>query len=353
MFRHNEIVFLIGAGCSAEAGIPVSNQMREELETLLATSGDWKDYAQLYNYVKGAIIHADCLNGRGCLPPDIERLVIILTELQKNHDCLLFPFIGSWAPRLTQVTDSKFEIVRKFQRQILKQLKEWVIPADYIRRSEYYRHFFRFQAEWNFPLRIFSLNYDLCVEKNVPQGKAVVRGFDPTSRTWNGSLFEMRDEDDVTSIYLYKLHGSIDWKRYPNEGNILKEVDNSDNPDLIFGTDYKMQTIDPYLFYAYEFRRCCLDARVIITVGYSFRDVHIKDIIRQYLKRDLWRRLLVISDILPTDALKEIGIATQIAAHTETAKQFLEALSIDYVMKLTGIKEADLLTTELFRSEAV
>jgi hypothetical protein len=128
--------------------------------------------------VKGAIIHADCLNGRGCSEPDIERLVIVLSELQKNQECTLFPFIGSWSPRLLQLTGHDFTIIEKFQRLILKQLKEWVIPADYIRRSEYYREFFRFQANCNFPLRVFSLNYDLCMEKNTPDDRAIVRGFD-------------------------------------------------------------------------------------------------------------------------------------------------------------------------------
>lgn len=143
MFRHNEIVFLIGAGCSAEAGIPVSSKMREDLEALLAGNEDWKGFAPLYNYVKGAIIHADCLNGRGAFAPDIERLVIVLSELEKNETCLLYPFIGSWSPRLLQLTAHDFGVVQKFRKQILKRLKEWVITADYTRKSEYYKQFFR------------------------------------------------------------------------------------------------------------------------------------------------------------------------------------------------------------------
>jgi hypothetical protein len=351
MFRHNEIVFLIGAGCSAEAGIPVSSTMRDELEKLLATNEDWRQFEGLYNYVKGAIIHAECLNGRGSSPPDIERLVIVLSELEKNETCLLYPFIGSWAPRLLQLTGHDFDVIRKFRKQILKRLKEWVITTDYTRKSEYYKQFFRFQSECNFPLRVFSLNYDLCLEVNAPDDKAVVRGFEATTRTWNGSLFEMRDEEDVTRVYLYKMHGSIDWKRYPEEGNVLKAVDNSDSPDLIFGTDYKMQSIDPYLFYLYEFRRCCLESKVIISIGYSFRDTHINEIIRQSLQRRPDRKLLVVSNSTPPDVV-QIGSQAQTVCHQQKAKAFLEELSVAAIMDRANIKEADLFSTPLFQTQA-
>jgi len=51
MFRSDDIVFLIGAGCSADAGIPVSNKMRQDLEQLLQTNREWQQYSDLYNYI--------------------------------------------------------------------------------------------------------------------------------------------------------------------------------------------------------------------------------------------------------------------------------------------------------------
>src|SRR5450755_1320887 len=172
MFGSYDIVFLIGAGCSAEAEISVSNKMRQDLEELLRTNSEWQQYSDLHNYVKGAIIHHDCSKGRGCTEPDIERLVITLTELERHQDSLLYPFIGSWCPRLQQLTKDDFTVVERFRRAILNQLRAWVMPRNYIRQSSYYGGFFNLANESNFPVRIFSLNYDLCIEKHAPNDKA-------------------------------------------------------------------------------------------------------------------------------------------------------------------------------------
>jgi|ERR1700733_1151651 len=351
MFRSDDIVFLIGAGCSAEAGISVSNKMRQDLEDLLRTNREWQPYSDLYNYVKGAIIQHDCSKGKGCAEPDIERLVITLTELERHSESLLFPFIGGWCPRLQQLTKHDFTIVERFRQEIVKQLKAWVMPRDYIRQSSYYGGFFRFANECNYPLRVFSLNYDLCIEKHSLSDNAVMRGFDPSTRNWNSGLFEPRAEEDSVKIYLYKMHGSIDWERDVSDGR-LREVDYCDNPDLIFGIESKMQSSDPYLFYAYEFRRYCREAKIIMTLGYSFRDKHITDIIQQALQQDLSRKLLVVSND-PTDANNYItATATQLVPHQETAKPFLENLTLDQIMKLTGIKEEDLVSTPFLRSDS-
>jgi hypothetical protein len=349
MFRSDDIVFLIGAGCSAEAGIPVSNKMRQDLEQLLRNSREWQQYSDLYNYVKGAIIQHDCSNGQGCTEPDIERLVITLTDLEKHRDSLLYPFIGSWCPRLQQVTKQDFTLVERFRQAILGQLKAWVMPRDYTRQGSYYDGFYRLANELNHPVRVFSLNYDLCIEKRSPGEKAVMRGFDPSSRTWNSGLFEPRTEEDAIKIYLYKMHGSVDWERDAADGR-LREVDYCDNPDLIFGIESKMQSSDPYLFYAYEFRQYCREAKIIITVGYSFRDKHITDILQQALQQERSRRLLVVSRN-PKDCLDHIACHDQILPHDETAQRFLENLTLGRIMELTGIKEEDLLSTPLFRDE--
>ena len=42
MFREDEIIILIGAGCSADAGIPTSEKMINELETLLKDNRGWQ-----------------------------------------------------------------------------------------------------------------------------------------------------------------------------------------------------------------------------------------------------------------------------------------------------------------------
>jgi hypothetical protein len=37
----------------------------------------------------------------------------------------------------------------------------------------------------------------------------------------------------------------------------------------------KLEAADPYIFYAYEFRRFCILSKLIVIIGYSFSDLHI------------------------------------------------------------------------------
>src|SRR5690606_5662821 len=95
----------------------------------------------------------------------------------------------------------------------------------------------------------------------------VERGFTP-ERTWDWRLFD-EHPDDPKPIFLYKLHGSTDWKRDKSVSGGLTYSDStssitSDEVAIIFGTTFKLQYVDPFLFLAYEFRRWTLsEARLI------------------------------------------------------------------------------------------
>jgi hypothetical protein len=53
-FGINKIIILLGAGASCDAGIKNSYQMIIEIEDKLR--GTWKDYRNLYNYLRGDTI---------------------------------------------------------------------------------------------------------------------------------------------------------------------------------------------------------------------------------------------------------------------------------------------------------
>ena len=56
--KENNIVFLLGAGCSKEADIPISNEMVNKVENLLNENSDWKPYKDLYYYLRREERHA-------------------------------------------------------------------------------------------------------------------------------------------------------------------------------------------------------------------------------------------------------------------------------------------------------
>ena len=295
MFKKDEIIFLVGAGASIDAKIPASRGMIEALEELLESDSLWKPYASLYYFVKSAIVYADGIKGKFDQSNfNIERLVNTLDELLKSDEHPLFPFIGSWTPKLPEVSGNDFSQLRAFRKKIVEQLSHHWVQLEYEEDASYFSGLTRFQKEYQYPLRVFTLNYDLCIEKACAES-GVERGFGD-GKIWDWRIFDNEEHID-RNIFLYKLHGSVDWTR--NDTGYLTYKDGNITPDkleIIFGTTYKLQYVDPFLFFAYEFRKRTLsDAKLVVCVGYGFADEHINGIIAQSLNGNNGRRLLVVS----------------------------------------------------------
>src|SRR5437899_7571372 len=153
--RSKDIIFLLGAGASAEAGIPVSGDMTNLVEKLLQPGGTEEG---LYHHVKSAIHFSAGLKGcfGAAVPFNIETLVNTLYELEKNEEHPLYPFIAAWNSPFVSLAGEKFSRVKEFRHRILSALKDWMCPKDPTDVS-YFRGLRSAQKVLNFPLRIFSL----------------------------------------------------------------------------------------------------------------------------------------------------------------------------------------------------
>ncbi|OQA89173.1 MAG: hypothetical protein BWY28_01211 [bacterium ADurb.Bin236] len=343
LFKKDEVVFLLGAGASVEAGIPASRNMIDSLEELLKNDS-WKKYTSLYHYMKSSIIYADGIKGRFEYDNfNIEKLVNTLDEILKSDEHPLFPFIGSWTPKLPEVAGNDLNLLKDFRKDIIRQLRDKWIQLERNDNAKYYTGLSRFQKEYEFPLRVFSLNYDMCVEIACAES-GVERGFGDDTR-WDWRVFDNEQEIE-SNIFLYKLHGSIDWVRNTNGELTYKDSTSRielDSLEIIFGTTYKLQYVDPFLFLSYEFRKRTLsDAKLIIAVGYGFADDHINGIIGQSLNSSDNKKLLAVG--LFDDETSECGrIKAKLAVAKEDkivcwgigAKEFFEtSLSIENISKV-------------------
>ena len=347
VFKRDEIILLLGAGASVEAGIPDSKEMVQEIENLVSgKSPDWNRFRDLYYYIRSSIFYADGLEGKfgNDVPYNIERLVDVLEELSQKEGHTLYPFVGAWNQKLMDVAGKDFENVHKLRSSIIQILRKKWVDLRENEKAEYYRGLLRFQNEYEYPLRVFSLNYDLCVEKTCGF-ENVQRGF--AKRAWEWRLFD-ETSDDLPPILLYKLHGSVDW--YIADDGRVRYFDSTASIEekqlaLIFGTSYKLQYLDPFLYLAYELRRWTLDsARAIVCIGYGFNDEHINGILQQSLRQDRERKLLaVIGPVNETTATQEKKRISeqleakegQIEAQVCGAEEFLgSGLTIDSLSKL-------------------
>jgi hypothetical protein len=290
----NNVMFLIGAGCSAEAGVKIANAMVNDVERYVQEQDEWGRYRDLYHYLKSAILYAEGIFGNFSDKLNIEKLLIVLSELAKKEQNIAYPFIGNWNMRLMEVAGENLIHIKEFRKLIYRQLHEWVNIKQY-NDAQYYRGFANFQTEIGYPIRIFSFNYDLCVEE-VLRAVNIELGFDPKTARWLYSNFEPNSNKDI-GIYLYKLHGSIDWQRDEDAGNVVRRLPHpTTTPDVIFGTDAKLTSIDPYLYYVFEFRKYSLldECKLIIVIGYSFSDEYMNRLLAQALNASASRKLLIV-----------------------------------------------------------
>jgi hypothetical protein len=349
-FAGNEIVFLLGAGASVDAGLPTSDAMLDSVDEKVGEGGRWEEYRELFYTVKSCLKYADGLHpeAEASAQFNIERLVNALRELESNEQHVLYPFIAAWNMRLSQHAGRNFEHIKKFREEILEELTTSWVNLPEPEPARYYSSFAEFQKELTAPLHVFSLNYDMCFEAGCDAADCTLeRGFTPGATDGSGRVWEwQRLEDEFVAeaqIYLYKMHGSLDWYRdgagqlkfYPNNPKI-----SVDDLELIFGTNYKLSYLDPYLYFAYSFRRRTLEAKLLILIGYSLGDEHINGILQQALKQNP-QTLVVFVTFCDTEQEREehkrIASALEVdpervILYADGAKSFLaERLSMEFI----------------------
>jgi len=214
-------------------------------------------------------------------------------QIEMRDKNIIYPFIGSWNIRLPEVAGKNFEKVAELKKLINKELYEWVTPKDLTMKASYYLNFKKFQNEVGKTIKVFSLNYDQCFEKIIGDDD-VEQGFDPKTFEWQQSNFDL---DKSVLFKLYKLHGSINWHTDKHTGKLMYSNHPVGNPELIFGIDTKLRSSDPYFYYTSEFRRWILDndCKLIVTIGYSYADEYINNLISQAIINKSSRRVLNIT----------------------------------------------------------
>ena len=297
--REDSLLFLLGAGASVDAGIKHAKAMTLDIEEKISSDADFKIFYDLYNYLKSSIIYQRGLEGAfNDKTVTIEELLDVISEIDKKNLNKLYPFIGGWNIHLLRVAGEEFEKVASLDKQIRVQLFHWININNYD-KANYFQGFADLVSDIGSAVRVFTLNYDICVERAlIETGFSIELGFN-SDRKWEASKFDTNENASV-GLYLYKLHGSIDWIRNKSNGNFLTLCDNpQQNSELIFGTAAKLSSIDPYLFYVHELRKYSLNEalRFIVIVGYSFSDEYVNGLIGQAVTRSEYLNILVVSPI--------------------------------------------------------
>ncbi|MBI1878447.1 MAG: SIR2 family protein [Chloroflexi bacterium] len=327
MDDRKEVAFLLGAGAVKEAGLPTAVDLQEIVEKDITDK--FPSLLPALRFISGAIQFGKaCRAEPATSKVNIEDLLIACAFLASRNKSHIYPFVSAWHERISLLQPLPREIKSdqasdtfQFLGYYCKNgLRDWLAIKE-PHRLKYLRSFKDF-IDAGYRLRIFTLNYDECIECALqdilgPINGKWTTGFD--EQGWKPELLACDDFD----AYIYKLHGSLDWVNDPKfricsvkwpPGQDSEEIPSDFEPLLIFGTNTKLQSVDPYLTLLFHFQQTLNVSDVLVVVGYSFADAHINAMLLEALQRDPQMRCLVAhknstpKDLLPPDFEKMVGL---------------------------------------------
>lgn len=305
--RPLRLAFLVGAGLVADAGLPTAPTLTAKLKAYLGertADGDAeaKRLLSIYNFIVGGIRFQ-----RGILdldpdePIDIEQLAGALSLLQTRSQSPLAPYVSGWHQRLSELERDQPHLLQRLSDVVYQRLEHWltVSSPDQIK---YISRLARFvQPETG--LDIFSLNYDMCIERAITDftSNGIVNGFSESG--WRPDSYA------AEGIRLFKLHGSLDWVDDEVYGICsLEHPPHAESADLegsapllIFGTDAKVTGRDPFLTLLYQFSVRMDRADVLVVIGYGFGDRYLNEVLEQRMRSNPRLRLIAVSPTVERD----------------------------------------------------
>lgn len=344
-------VFLLGAGASVDAGLPMS---RDITARVVAELTENSATSRALNLVVAAIIHDD--SRRGGRPdelPDVERVVSAIELLATRSTLEVAPFVD-WDPSVDSLeqrprspanTSSVMrEVVRLlahppsnarvasvlYDQRLSSALGRFVDDRTMMRRAPVFRQLLdqvvnllpsllrvdhgrlgyllplvKLANHNTGPLTVATLNYDLALETaSLGAGIEVCRGVEG----WNETRTVTFDD---SPLHLLKLHGSLDWTRVAERDHgarpklagtgLYFAKPGQEAPFIVFGQREKLRAEGPFLDLLATFKRSLHDARDLVVVGYAFRDKHINETVANWLVSDAVRRIVIVDPAFAPD----------------------------------------------------
>lgn len=305
VFDVHNLSFLLGAGCSSlmvstdngktcqEIGIPVMAPMAEEFFQTL--DGNEKDF------IKDTVL-IDITDKQ--YSKNLERFLEVLFSLK---------FLLEKQNKNSELASLEALIskTKKFIFGKCKNSEDKVIST--------YKRFYKkliYRDQNLSKVNIFTTNYDLFSERALDQlGITFCNGFSGNiERYFNPTVFNYAYAEQMdlsydkwnvidNFVYLYKLHGSISWFEDAQSIQLFKirerqEPEFSDNSVMIYPTPVKQNASfgTPYSDLFREFQKKLMKTNnALITIGYSFNDEHINNLIYQALTIPTFRLIILNS----------------------------------------------------------
>lgn len=258
------LVFLLGAGVSKDAGLPLmadlTNSVREAL------SPPHTDGAHLLLLFQRCVA---LVSNQQQGYPNIEAVLELLDHVREFKAGPSARAVAQWAPPFDAALEVVEELAARIRSHIRAALARALASADYL--------FGLLDFHFDLPVDVFTLNYDRLVESMAARFDVpFTTGF---GEAWDPGLLDL----DRWHLRVHKLHGSVDWYRLRSRNVVYRgSQDHPAFPDepaqevLLYPTQGKAAHADPFATLMARFNSALASATVCIAIGYSFRDAHIR-----------------------------------------------------------------------------
>lgn len=336
-----DTIFLLGAGASRDARLPLMPELTAGFKDWLSgQKGADSAEHRLYDAAIGAV-------SAGSGYPNIELVLELLADLET--------FKGPRNAKTVQTWNLPFDADAKSVAALAALIREYIrhalsatdAPGDYLSGLMDFGD--RDSKQRSGPLHVFTLNYDRLVESMATQfGYRFTSGF---GEAWDPSLFDL----DTWDMCVYKIHGSVDWYRLSSKniiyrGSATHPAFPRDTAEevLLYPARGKAAHADPFATLMSRLNQALAQANLCISIGYSFRDTHIRRAILDRMVTNRELQLLIVNPAaeevmsLPPDEKDEPHFGQfrdRISGLAMGAKEALENRAI--VQRLTEINQVD------------
>jgi hypothetical protein len=332
-------LLLLGAGASSPLQLPTMADFWRDIQANCSTDEEQYAVGILLDAAKDETTH---------LPPDLERLLMMLDRYKAYFNILWEdPYFGlrdSMKYRLPLPYQPVFPWRREhpleqFMRRCgrssigisrIRDMVTSIMDAFYTKQLDkakvidlYTPLFSRLNDRFRDNCTIiFTTNYDTAIEQFCGyEGIELIGGFQKTGANlvWNPAVYCQQPQPGQKVITLFKLHGSLTWRKIGNEiiefGMSARSMPG--DTALIYPTETKEYPYEEPFKTAYKFLdRFLKTAEVAIVIGYSFRDRGITYIIdeAQSINPNL-KFIIVCSENPGDDTRKRFPYGSHVIEH--------------------------------------
>lgn len=306
----SECLVFLGAGCSAEFGVPTMSELVEEFENSRdpeEAPGKSPD-VELYRIVSTSLKNI-------YQRYDLETVLAVLDRLADKSSMTPFDsfVIGTLGKKNYPFSNENVSWVAE---ELSNELREFLKDKCEFDLESFEKNKSTFDGLWELMAKvdnnatsenrlgsnIYTTNYDRYLDRYLQEKYSSVNTSivqDYFNRVTDPPFFDPRldavlENYDPNNEYV-KIHGSIDWYHQPNR-RIVKTVEmftRNVRDVMMLPVSEKPLYLEPWITLLMLFKRAIKQAKKIIAIGYSFNDEYIRDLFKEVTSGGMHRMAVI------------------------------------------------------------